>query len=672
MSIARPLLACLSALLACAVANSTPAARTAGDDEAVVQAREALRKKDRARFQQLRRQVGGDHPLAMWPDYWDLSGRLAELQQADLDAFYARWRGSYVEDRLRNDWLLELGRRRDWSNFRAEVPHFRMNDDREVSCYAMLTRHLDGDDVRDGARRAWYAQREADDGCQLLASTLYEAKQFGHSEVWHKLRLAIEYNRPRAARAAAALLGLAPAKAVAELLDQPARVLKPRVVSPPPLQRELALLALIRLAASDPDAAGAELENKWEKALVPEQAALAWAAAGKQAALKLSPQAEDFYRRAWKWQRDAGEAPYWSDDMLAWGVRAALRGSGRVRDRFELVARCIEAMSPAEQAEPAWRYWHAKAKLALARPGAAGAADREAAQAQLRLLAGGIDFYGQLAANELGQPMRLPPAPAEPSEAELTAAGALPGLQRGLRLAQIGLRDEGRREWNFTLRGMSDRELIAAAQLACNTADWQICINTSRRTKDEVDVRQRYPMPYAAEITARAVERGLDPAFVFGLIRQETRFMPTLRSHAGASGLMQLMPATARWTARKIGLEFRPQEINEIGINLQLGTTYLKVVLDDFAGSQAMAAAAYNAGPGRPRRWREGTTVDAAAWAESIPIHETRDYVKRVLANAVVYSAMIGGAPATTLRQRLGTTIGPRDAGAPPPDKAIP
>ena len=147
--------------------------------------------------------------------------------------------------------------------------------------------------------------------------------------------------------------------------------------------------------------------------------------------------------------------------------------------------------------------------------------------------------------------------------------------------------------------------------------------------------------------------------------------MATLRSHAGASGLMQLMPATARWTARKIGLEFTPEMINDPGTNLRLGTGYLRMVLDAFEGSQALAAAAYNAGPNRPRRWREGPWLDSAAWAENIPFSETRDYVKKVIANATVYAALLTGEP-PALRARLGRLVGPRDASAPEPDKDLP
>ena len=658
----------LAALLAAATLAWAPPARAQVGDEAIVEAREALRKKDRTRLAALRQSVvAARHPLAMWVDYWDLGSRLDTAQQGEVDAFYERWRGSYVEDRLRNDWLLELGRRRDWANFVRDHAAYRMQDDREVACYALLMQHQAGQDVKAAALAAWYAQRDLDDGCHLLASTLAEANKIGTGEIWHELRLSVEANRPRAARAAAALIGPATAKAVNEVLEQPARVLKRRLLEPTGQRQELATLALIRLAATDLDEAVQELEAGWSRALPDELAALAWASAGRQAALRLQDRAHDFYRRAWQRQREHGHPPRWSDDTLAWGVRAALRAPRLDRERWAAVLQGIEAMSPAEQKDPAWTYWKARAHKARAR----SEAEREQAKAALQALAAGVGYYAQLAAHELGQPPALPPAPPPLTEAELDAARQNPGLQRGLAMAQLGLRDEGRREWNFTLRGMGDRELIAAAEVACKAADWQICINTSERTRELVDLRQRYPMPFAEAITARSRERELEPAFVFGLIRQETRFMPALRSHVGASGLMQVMPATARWTARKIGLEMRPEQITDIDVNLRLGTSYLRLVLDDFAGSQALAAAAYNAGPGRPRRWREGPPIEAAAWTENIPFNETRDYVKKVLSNATIYAQLLGG-NVPPLKARLGATIGPREAGAPAPDGNLP
>jgi soluble lytic murein transglycosylase len=282
-----------------------------------------------------------------------------------------------------------------------------------------------------------------------------------------------------------------------------------------------------------------------------------------------------------------------------------------------------------------------------------------------------MHFYGKLAHEELGGTVALPPKPAALSAAERDAARRNPGFERALLLIGIGLRNEGVREWNFTLRGLGDRELLAAAQLACDREVWDRCINTSDRTRQEVDMAQRFPMPFRQEVVAQAREIGLDPAYVYGLIRQESRFITDARSHVGASGLMQIMPATARWTAKKIGLDYRPDMIADRGVNLKLGTAYLKLVLDDFGGSQALAAAAYNAGPGRPRRWRDGPLMEPAAWAENIPFAETRDYVKKVLSNSVYYSALLGTKP-TSLKARLGPQIGPRDARAPASDKELP
>ena len=629
--------------------------------EAIVDAREAMRRKDRQRLAGARAAaMASGHPLAMWTDYWELSSRLTEATQAEVDAFYARWSDTYVEDRLRNDWLLELGLRRDWNGFAANHPRLRMNDDREVECYALYTRHLAGQDVREAARAAWFAQRDADEGCAYMAGALVEAKVFSRADVWRKLRLAVDAGRPRAARLAAALAGHSAGSAVQEILDNPARFLARRARGSTRDDSELATVALMRVAANDLQVAALALQERWERVLPPDLAGWAWASVGKQAALKLLPEAADHYQRARRVAGRHSAQPDWTDDMLAWGVRAALRADSG-QGRWQQVVQGVNAMSPQAQGDPTWVYWKARGLRMLARDSQDAEGLRTLARQMLSSIAGQLGFYGALAAEDLELRLALPDAPAAISAADREAARATPGLMRGLQLAALGLRDEGRREWNFSLRGMGDRQLLAAAALACEVRDWQLCINTSERTRAEVDLSQRYPMPYKEQIAERARELGLDPNYVLGLIRQETRFMATLRSHAGASGLMQVMPATARWTARRIGLQYTPDLIHDPGVNLRLGTGYLKMVLDAFEGSQALAAAAYNAGPSRPRRWRQGLSLDAAAWAETIPIGETRDYVKKVLTNAAIYDALASGGP-PALRARLGRQVGPRDA----------
>ena len=654
----------LAALVLClGLSAAAPPVCAQAGDATIVDARDAFRKKDRVRLAALRSAaVAAGLPLAMWPDYWELTNRIAEVQQAEVDEFAARWPGSYVEDRFRNDWLLELGKRRDWLNFAAEFPRFRMNDDASVHCYALLIDGQAGKDVREAALGAWFAQRDPDDACALLAATLTDAKQFGAADAWRRARFAIDAGRVRAARQAATLVSLAAGTAVGELADSPARYLAKNASAVNRNAAELATLALMRLAATDIDSAAGLLNERWDRALPGDLAAWAWAAIAKQAALQLRPDAADFYQRAAQHAGRAGRPIDWPDETLAWKVRAALRADNG-KPRWQQVTQAINAMSPAEQRDPAWVYWKARGIAAVAADSQDGDSMRSLAREQMGSIAGQVNFYAALAAENLGQPVHLPPRPQAQTGAEREAASTNPGFVRALALISIGLRSEGVREWNFTLRGMGDRALLAAAQLACDREVWDRCINTSDRTKTEIDMAQRFPMPFRKDVVAKAGEIGLDPAYVYGLIRQESRFVMDARSNVGASGLMQLMPATARWTAKKIGLTYTPDLIADRDTNLRLGTSYLKFVLDDFNGSQALATAAYNAGPGRSRRWRDGPVVEPAIWAENVPFAETRDYVKKVLSNATYYSAQLG-VPAPSLKARLGRPIGPAPVNA--------
>jgi soluble lytic murein transglycosylase len=190
-------------------------------------------------------------------------------------------------------------------------------------------------------------------------------------------------------------------------------------------------------------------------------------------------------------------------------------------------------------------------------------------------------------------------------------------------------------------------------------------INTANRTRERNDYGLRYPMPWPAQFAAAARDNGVEESLLRGIARQESRFVPEIVSSAGAVGLMQLMPATAQWVAKQSGrTDYRPARINDLDVNTQFGAYYFKYWLDRLDGSPALAAAAYNAGPGRAQAWRPAEPLDGTIWVETIPFNETRDYVKKVLANSVYYAHSLGDA-AVGVRQRVGT-IGPRAAPATP------
>ncbi|HEX4233842.1 MAG TPA: lytic transglycosylase domain-containing protein, partial [Caldimonas sp.] len=327
------------------LASTLPTAAVAqGSETTLIDAREAFRKHDRVRLAALREQAGAErNPLAMWVEYWELTNRINEVQPAEFAAFAQRWSGTYVEDRLRNDWLLELGRRRDVATFAAEFPRFRMNDDREVTCFALAGDRLAGKDVGDSAVAAWLAQKDADDGCAFLATTLADAKLLAPADVWNKLRASIEGGRPRAARQAAELLPDPAAAAVGEIIDSPGRFLAKKASAATRTDAELATLAIVRLGASDNESSAALLAGRWEKALPPDLAAYAWASVARQTAIKLQPEASDQFLRATRLvARTHHEIPL-SDEMLAWKARAALRGDNGT-PRWQQVVQAINAM----------------------------------------------------------------------------------------------------------------------------------------------------------------------------------------------------------------------------------------------------------------------------------------------------------------------------------------
>lgn len=641
------------ATIMAALALQVPAWAQTPADTALLEMRDAFRRSNTGQLATLLPRVSG-HTLEPLAIYWDTRARLHTAPAHEIRAAMDRMAGSYWEDRLRNDWLLQLGKQRDWATFEAELPKFRMNDDRQVQCYALMLDAVAGRTPASEAARQvaalWHAQRDVDEGCATAAQALLDSGHLKPLVVWQRARLAMDVNKPRIVAQAVAMLDPDWVPMIEALAKEPAKYLDEKFTAIRPRTKEMVTLATIRLAASDPTAAALELQRKrWVTQLTQEERSWLWGVIGRRSAQKLEDGALVHFAN--------GQDRFMHDDHLAWKARAGLRAGawGHVRD-------AVAAMSEAQRAEPVWVYWRARAQQALREPDAATAPAQ--ARALYESIASPRGFYEQLAMEELGRTITVPPAPAALTAQEITAAENHPGLRRALTAIQLGLRTEGVREWHYAVAlhapgGKAERELLAAAALACRHELWDRCINTSKRTPDALDHSQRFPMPHQRQVVERANAIGLDPAYVYGLIRQESRFVMNARSHVGASGLMQVMPATASWTARKIGLSgFRAGQINELDTNILIGTAYLKFALDDFEGSLPMAAAAYNAGPGRPRAWRNGPTLPGEIWAENIPFDETRDYVKRVLANTTNYAALITGQP-QSLRARLGV-VGPR------------
>lgn len=609
-------------------------------DERILDAREAASRGNLPRLSQLAAQRS-NHVLDPYVTYWQLSVQVARttdpLPVDSVQRFLADNEGSALAERLRSDWLKRVAREGQWSLFDEHYSRLAQPD-QELQCHAM---QRPGGNPR-AIEAQWLSLTDTPDACDAPLRALVVAGHVSEENVWARFRRLVEAKRLSGAREAAGWTGNDAAQTMdllGSVLDNPGRFLgTPRArQTATRAQRELVLAAVTRQARSDVRDAARRWQEIEDRFPAPERAyawgQLAWLAAQGQMA-----EANSWYDRA-------GNIAM-AEEQHAWRVRAALRSLDWAR-----VRRAVEHMPQAQREQAAWSYWLARAHIETGH-------SREAT-ALLNRQAGEPHFYGILSAEALGRRFDWPEPALPASVGEMEKVQAMPELQRALALYRLDLRTEGMREWNWGLRNADDRVLLAAAEYGRREGLYDRAINTADRTKAQHDYSLRYLAPYYDVFSAEAKSRGLDLAWVYGLVRQESRFQPVVRSSAGAQGLMQVMPATGKWIANKAGFDgYHAGWLTDVNGNVRLGTAYLRTVLDDLGGSPVLASAAYNAGPGRARRWRDPQrTLEGAIYAETIPFTETRDYVKKVMANAIIYARLFDS-DRGTLTQRLAT-IGP-------------
>jgi len=618
-----------------------PVQDSRADDDNFLLLREAARQNDAARINALASRLPPSYPLASYVDYYRLKPRLREATVDEIREVLRRHEGSAVADQLRTEWLLEMGRRRDFAGFEREAGQLARGDNLQVRCYALLARANRGEQVASEARNLLVNPAGYGEACASLIGQLYQSRQFSEDDLLWQLRLAGEADATGPARRTALLLGASDTRA-AQAVDVPA-VAMARGIGKTRAERAIYLVAVGRMARTSLKLATVAL-NKNSAGLSEQERAIGWASIAHAASIALSPEAWSY------WQRTEGVAL--TAEQLQWKTRIALR-----RGDWRQVRATIEAMPPALRAENTWVYWLARADRHDGRT--------EQATAGLERIASQHNFYGQLALDDLGRQVVAPP-PAQPiSNEELASVNANPSLQRALRFYALRLRAEGNREWNWGLRGMSDRQLLAAGELARRNDLLDRTVETSLRTRVELDYAQRFPAPHLDVLRPTAESLGLDKAWVYGLIRQESRFISDARSGVGASGLMQVMPATGKWVAAKIGMDnFVHGMLNDLRTNITLGANYMNMVLANFDGDEILATAAYNAGPSRARAWRGqlDQPMEGAVFVESIPFSETRNYVRNVLANATNYAAVFESKP-QSIRTRV-RPVQPRERSA--------
>lgn len=363
---------------------------------------------------------------------------------------------------------------------------------------------------------------------------------------------------------------------------------------------------------------------------------------------------------------------------LAWGLglpvearsellaEETLRNALRVGDWRGIAQAAALLPSSATGIDQRREYWGARAAEQLS---GAQAATRERFAAVRRAER---SYYGFLAAERIGEAYDMQHAPLRPAESAITGTAALPGIRAAAEFAAIGETDEARREFQHTVARLDGDHRLAAAVLASRWGWHPLAISTVAAAGAWDDLGLRFPVVVPEHFDDAARRQKLDPEWLYAIARQESTMNPLARSPAGALGLMQVMPATALQTARASGIRYAgSRDLLDPVTNVRIGSRYMRLMLDDFGQNRILAAAAYNAGPGRVRQWlkRLPGPVEHDVFVETIPFRETRKYVQNVLFYHVIYAWLQGRSvtmvqPGEQQIAASGTLAGPQGAGA--------
>jgi soluble lytic murein transglycosylase len=595
--------------------------------------------------------------LAPYADYWLMLLRLNAAENDEVQNFLTKYGNYPFAERLRGEWLKKLGKQQDWPVFFEQYPNYK-REDTAVQCYALSGKNFaegPGADIAEQTKKLWMTTADLPVSCNSLFDAMQNAGLLTSDDLWGRFRLALQNGKLPLAKSIAGriagfdendlkLLDIANQTPKA-VLDEKAAVMKTgskktvTKISASFKTRagiEINLFALDRLARTNVAEAVSMLEQMQNK-LSSTDRSFAWSRVAYHAARTHNPKALEYYALAKNTSLDK--------EQLAWKVRAALR----VKD-WDVVDVTIPLMPPEQQQEGAWRYWKGRA---LNEKGLTVEANKI-----LGPLSTERHYYGWLAAEDVESSIGNVEQEYKVSEIEVSAIASQPAIKRALELQKLGLRWEAKAEWVWATRNFDDKQLLAAAAYAIRNEWYDIAIATADNTKQLHDFNLRYPTPYRNLFRAAAENEGVDEAWIYGLVRQESRFMHHAKSGVGAAGLMQIMPATAKWVAKRIGMhDYSSDLIHDLTTNVSIGTHYIRYTFELMNGQAVMATAAYNAGPSRAKRWQPTEPMEAAIYIESIPFAETRSYVQKVMANAQMYVPRLGRS-ALSLKSRLGVIPG--------------
>ncbi|MGE6137063.1 transglycosylase SLT domain-containing protein [Aeromonas rivipollensis] len=583
---------------------------------------DAVRANDQERFQQIRARLN-HYPLLPYLDYYQLAFRPGAADYNDVTHFIRQHGDTPQSNRLERSYLTYLAQSQQWSQFLRFYPAKPNSTD--LLCMHYQARYYTGhkSEALQEAGKLWLTGQSRPDACDPLFQLWQQAGLRTQDKIWQRMKLAFEAQNPNLIRHLGAQLGgsLKPyGDQMIALFDQPARAMNPASFSTAPQSRQLLSLGLARYANEQPEPALRQLgEMKRRFGLNQAEVARVERAAARRLLLDRS-----LAQRNWL---DATLVRMKDAELVELRARLAIW-----EQDWRGLEGWVKRMPMALQKEDRWRYWLARSLEVQGRQKPARELYLETANLR--------GFYGFMAAQRTGVPYRIKNQSVGHKVPDWrTASSRWPFLVRVRELLAMNEITAARSEWIHNMDRNPVAQRLEFGHIALNQGWHELAILSSIRAEawDAIDLR--FPLPLKRTFSQMAQERTMNTSLLYAISRQESALYPLAQSPVGARGLMQLMPATAKETAAKLGVPYRnEQQLFDPTMNIRLGSAYLKRLLDVYDGNRILAAAAYNAGPGRVKRWRDqSTNKPMDVWVESIPYRETRNYVQNVLSFDLIY-----------------------------------
>ena len=583
---------------------------------------DAVRANDQERFQQIRARLN-HYPLLPYLDYYQLAFRPGAADYNDVTRFIRQHGDTPQSNRLERSYLTYLAQSQQWSQFLRFYPAKPNSTD--LLCMHYQARYYTGhkSEALQEAGKLWLTGQSRPDACDPLFQLWQQAGLRTQEKIWQRMNLAFEAQNPNLIRHLGAQLGgslKSYGDQMIALFEQPARVMNPVYFTTAPQSRQLLSLGLARYANEQPEPTLRQLgEMKRRFGLNQAEVARVERAAARRLLLDRSTA-----QRSWL---DATLVRMKDAELVELRARLAIW-----EQDWRGLEGWVKRMPMALQKEDRWRYWLARSLEVQGRQKPARELYLETANLR--------GFYGFMAAQRTGVPYRIKNQSVGHKVPDWrTASSRWPFLVRVRELLAMNEITAARSEWIHNMDRNPVAQRLEFGHIALNQGWHELAILSSIRAEawDALDLR--FPLPLKRTFSQMAQERTMNTSLLYAISRQESALYPLAQSPVGARGLMQLMPATARETASKLGVPYRnEQQLFDPAMNIRLGSAYLKRLLDVYDGNRILAAAAYNAGPGRVKRWREqSTNKPMDVWVESIPYRETRNYVQNVLSFDLIY-----------------------------------